>query len=103
MEAFWGLFLGVFFAETVKNIAKGSANMLQERVSSVLQPEFVALNLNADDTSEQIQRKLEEKPQIKEIIRQKIQAQPDLLDHLIELFKKQALYFDLSKNIIHSR
>lgn len=35
METFWALFFGVFVAETVKNVAKGSANVLYVGLTQV--------------------------------------------------------------------
>ena len=76
------LFLGVFLSETVKNLAKGSANSLHERAGKYLEPEFISLNLNAEDSTEEIQRKLEAKPEIKQTILEKLEAKPDLLKEI---------------------
>jgi hypothetical protein len=88
-ENLWLLFFGIFLAETVKNIAKGSANSLQQNIGSFLQQEFIALNLNSDETSEEIQRKLDAEPEIKEQIRRKIEENPNLLNQLTEALRKQ--------------
>lgn len=82
------LFLGVFLSETVKNLAKGSANSLHERVGEYLQPEFISLNLNAEDSAEEIHKKLAAKPEIKQTIFEKLDAKPDLLNEITEFMKK---------------
>jgi hypothetical protein len=88
MESYWMLFFGVFAAETIKNIAKGSANLLQENLHSILKPEFTALNLSIEDSPEAIQKKFEARPEIKEAVRHKLEADPDLLNQLVTVLKK---------------
>ena len=88
VESVWVLFFGVFAAETVKNVAKGSANLLQENLHSLLKPEFTALNLSIDDTPEGAQKKLEDHPEIKELIRHKLESDADLLGQLTAALRK---------------
>ena len=85
---FWGVFFGTFLSETVKNLAKGSANILQEKVGEFLKPELNALNLSAEDSPKEIQRKLEEKVEIKEQIVQKIESHTELFKQLKEAINK---------------
>lgn len=89
MEYFMALLIGAFFAETVKNVAKGSANMLQESVKSRFDREFTQLGLSIDDTPEQFQKKLQEKPEILEAVQQKLEANPDIIEELLEIIREQ--------------
>lgn len=96
------VFLGVFLSETVKNVAKGSANSLHERVSDYLKPEFISLNLNAEDSTEEIQRKLEAKPEIKQTILEKLEAKPDLFNEITEFLKKNQGRYIKTKTYIEN-
>lgn len=88
MYELWILFFGVFASETIKNMAKGSTNVLQENLHSLLKPEFTALNLNVDDSPETVQKKFNNHPEIQEIIKNKLESQPDLLEQLNSALKK---------------
>jgi hypothetical protein len=79
---YWALFFGVFFAESIKNVAKGTANSLQENINSYLQSEILTLNLLADDSDEEFQRKLEAAPKAKENIISKLETNSELCDEL---------------------
>jgi hypothetical protein len=81
-EKDWFLFFGVFFSETIKNIAKGTANTLQNNVGSFLKTEIIALDIYKDDTDEEIQKKIESMPEVRTEIQKKLEAKPDLLNEL---------------------
>ncbi|MCU0240475.1 MAG: hypothetical protein MUC29_13630 [Pyrinomonadaceae bacterium] len=90
-EKDWLLFFGVFFSETIKNIAKGTANTLQNNVGSFLKTEIISLNLNTDDTNEEIQKKIESMPEVKAEIQKKLETNSDLLNELkLTLNKEKA-------------
>ena len=86
---FWALFLGAFMAETVKNVAKGSANWIGSNGKSLFYNEFIELGLGESATPEEITKQLKAKPEIIEVIEQKIESSPDYVKELFEEIKAQ--------------
>lgn len=89
MEILVALLIGTFLSESTKNLAKGSANLMQESVKSRFDREFITLGLSLEDTPAEIQKKLEAKPEILEAVQQKLEANPDLIKELLEIIKQQ--------------
>lgn len=83
------LLLGVFLSETVKNVAKGSANWIGSNGKSLFYDEFTALGLSESATPEEIIKQLEAKPQMIEVIEQKVESSPDYVKELFEVIKAQ--------------
>jgi hypothetical protein len=83
------LFLAVFLAETVKNFAKGSANWIGSNGKFLFYDEFTALGLSESATPEAIARQLEAKPEIIEVIEQKVETNPEFIKELFEIIKAQ--------------
>jgi len=90
METFFALLIGVFFSETTKNVAKGSANLLQESWKDRLDKQFISLGLDFDDTPAEFQKKLEAKPEILEQVNQTLEANPDIVKELLKIIKEQS-------------
>ena len=74
--------IGVFFAETVKNVAKGSANLIYNNFNLLFYSEITALGLNEAINAEQITEQLRAKPEILETVRQKLNAHPRLAEEM---------------------
>lgn len=99
MEFFVAIFIGTFFAETTKNVAKGTANLMQESFKSRFDREFISLGLSIDDTPEELQKKLQAKPEILEAVQQKLESNPDLIKELLEIIRQQTGKETIETNI----
>ena len=86
---FMALVLGTFLAETVKNVAKGSANWIAENGNSLFQTEIISLGLSESATPEEIAEKLKAKPEMIKVIEQKIEEKPDFVKASFEATKTQ--------------
>ena len=86
---FMALVLGTFLAETVKNVAKGSANWIASNGNSLFQPEIISLGLSESATPKEIYAKLQAKPEMIQVIEQKIEKSPDDVKALFEATKTQ--------------
>lgn len=96
------LVLGVFLAETVKNIAKGSANWLKDNGKSLFYEEFIQLDLGEFASPEQITKQLEAKPEVIETLQKKIEASPDYVKQLFEEIKQKFEQKLEGKNVINA-
>ncbi len=88
---FLALLLGTFLAETVKNVAKGSANRLGSNGKSWFYPEFTSLGLSESATPEEIIKQLEAKPEMIEVIQQKVESSPAYVKELFEITKTRIM------------
>ena len=79
MENLWVTFFAIFAAETVKNLAKGAATPLQQKLHLILADEFVALNLQLEDAPENVEERLVELPELVQRVQHKLDSHPDLL------------------------
>lgn len=86
---FTALLLGVFLSETVKNVAKGSANWIGSNGESLFYSEITSLGLSESATPEEITKQLQAKPEIVRVIEQKVEASPDYVRELLEIVKEQ--------------
>lgn len=100
---FTATFCAVFLTETIKNIAKGSANWLKDNGKSLFHEEFTELGLGEFATSEQITKQLESKPQVIEAIQNKVDASPDFVKELFEAVKLQTQKDFEAKNIVNAK
>lgn len=94
--------IGVFFAETVKNVAKGSANLIYNNFNLLFHSEITTLGLNDSTDAEEITKQLEAKPEILELVRQKLNAFPQLAEEMsktIETSKVTAGRDIISSNV----
>lgn len=87
---FIATFCAVFATETTKNLAKGGASILYERTKDLFNDELTALNLNGNETCEEIQNRLQENDVIKNSIEKKFQENEDLLDELTKILKESS-------------
>lgn len=85
---FIATFCAVFAAETTKNLAKGGANILYERATNLFDDELIALNLNGNETYEEIQNKLLENNAVRGNIEKKFQENKELFDALNKFLKE---------------
>ena len=81
--------IGVFLAETVKNVAKGSANLIYNNFNLLFYSEITALDLNDSTSPEQITKQLEAKPEVLETVQQKLNAHPKLAEEMIKTVREQ--------------
>jgi len=81
--------IGVFLAETVKNVAKGSANILYNNFNLLFYSEITTLGLNDSTNAEEITKHLEAKPEVLETVRQKLNAHPNLVEEMSKTIKEQ--------------
>ncbi len=61
---------------------------LAEKFLDVFKPEFQTLGLSESSTTEEIIKQLEAKPEVKEAIRAKVEANQDLLNELVSALQK---------------
>jgi hypothetical protein len=81
-DNFTAQIIGVFLAETVKNVAKGSANVLYNNFNLLFYSEITTLGLNDSTDAEEITKRLEAKPEVLEIVQQKLNAHPQLAEEM---------------------
>jgi hypothetical protein len=62
---------------------------LADKFLDVFKPEFQTLGLSESSTTEEIAKQLEAKPEVKEAIRAKVEANQDLVTQLTEALSKQ--------------
>lgn len=74
--------IGVFFAETAKNIAKGSANLAYENFHLFFDSEITSLNLSDSVDAEEATKQLEARPDILEKVQRKLTAHPALAEEI---------------------
>lgn len=85
---FIATFCAVFAVETTKSLAKDGANILYERATNLFKDELISLNLNGNETYEEIQNKLLENNVVKDNIEKKFQENKDLFDALSKFLKE---------------
>lgn len=90
MENFTAQIIGVFLAETVKNVAKGSANTLYNNSNLLFYSEIMTLGLNDSLNAEEITRQLEAKPEVLETVRQKLNDHPKLAEEMAKIVNEQS-------------
>jgi ribosomal protein S17E len=89
-------FLSPFLVKAGEKVAEKTVERLfesrkdlAEKFSGLFKNEFQTLGLNETSTPEEITYQLEAKPDVKEEIRQKIEANQDLVNQLTEALSKQ--------------
>lgn len=87
-EQYTAQIVGVFLAETVKNVAKGSANLLYKNFDLLFYSEITELGLNNTSESDFVAKQLEANPKILETVRQKLSAYPELAEEMEKLVQK---------------
>lgn len=85
MDTFTAQIIGVFLAETAKNVAKGSANLVYNNFNSIFHSEIIALDLNDSIDAEEITRRLEAKPEVLETVRLKLTAHPEFAEEMSKI------------------
>jgi hypothetical protein len=100
---FTATFCAVFLTETIKNVAKGSANWLKDNGESLFYEEFTQLGLNQSATTEELAKQLEAKPEVIEAIQTKVAASPDFVKELFETVKEQTQKQFDAKNVINAK
>ncbi len=88
MENFNAQVAGVFLAETVKNVAKGSANALYSNFNLLFYSEITTLGLSEATGVDEIANQLEAKPEMLESIQLKLLAFPKLAEEMSNTIKK---------------
>ena len=71
-EKFTATFLAVFLTETIKNVAKGSANWLKDNGEFLFYSEITQLGLSQSATVEETALQLEAKPEMVKVIQNKV-------------------------------
>lgn len=87
---FIATFCAVFATETTKNLAKGGAIILYERAKTLFNDENIALNLNGNETCEEIQNRLQENNVVKNSIEKKFQENKELFEELTKILKENS-------------
>ncbi len=87
---FIATFCAVFAAETTKNLAKGGANLIYEKTENLFNNELTLLNLNGNETYEEIQNRLQDNEYVRESIESKFRENKELFDELVKVLKKNS-------------
>ncbi len=88
-DIFTAQIIGVFLAETVKNIAKGSANIVYENFHLFFDNEITALSLSDSINAGEITKRLELQPQILEKVQRKLMSHPTLAEEISKVIKEE--------------
>ncbi len=102
-EKFTATFLAVFLTETIKNVAKGSANWLKDNGEFLFYNEITQLSLDEYATVEEIALQLEAKPEMVKVIQNKVDESPDFVKELFETVKEQTQKQFDAKNVVNAK
>lgn len=97
-DTYTSLIIGAFLAETIKNLAKGSAAFISNNAYKIFEPEIISLGLNESSEVEKIIELIEANPEMLESIRRKFNNHPQLGKEAINISEK---YFN-QRHIDHS-
>lgn len=104
MDASFGaLLLGTFLAETVKIVAKGTANWVAANGESLFYSEITALGLAETAEPADIAKQLDANPAMMTMIERKIDASPDFVKELFENLKKELENNSAGRNIVQAK
>ena len=74
--------------ETVK-LALEKRKDIKDKLTEIFKPEFISLNLNDNQSSDDVNALIEAKPDVKVTIQNKIESNSELLNELAQVLSKQ--------------
>lgn len=81
--------IGYFLSETLKNIAKGTANVAYKNFDLLFYSEITTLGLSVSTTPEEIAARFEEQPKLLETAQEKLSAYPQVVEEITKIIKEQ--------------